>query len=107
MEDSVTNQLVQEMTVTLEPLGSLTVIIVLKTPVQTKGDLLSMLRVSSPKITREIHLKSGEVKRKSDYHEVLLCGKLQNPIVKCLKSLHDENTGNTIIPIAVKKKTAV
>ena len=33
MEDSVTSQLVQEMTVTLEPFGSLTVIVVLKTPV--------------------------------------------------------------------------
>ena len=103
----MTNQLVQEMTVTLECLGSLTVIVVLKTPVKTKGDLLSRLRITSPRITREISLKSGEVKRKGDYHEVLLCGKLWNPIVRCLKSLYDEQSGNTIIPIAVKKKTAV
>lgn len=55
----MTNQLVQEMTVTLECLGSLTVIVVLKTPVKAKGDLLSRLRITSPRITREISLQTG------------------------------------------------
>jgi hypothetical protein len=59
MEDPVTNQLVQEMTVTLECLGSLTVIVVLKTPVKAKGDLLSRLRITSPRITREISFQTG------------------------------------------------
>ena len=103
----MTKQLVQEITVTLECLSSLTLIVVLKTPVKTKGDLLSRLRITSPRITREINLSTGEAKRNSQYLEVLLCGKLQNPIVRCLRSLHDCQSGNTIIPIAVKKSTAV
>ena len=89
IEQPVTKQLISKVVLELEPGQTQSIIVVLRTPVVTKAiDMLTSLKITCSGISFiQKQLESGRRKLMEQSKEIFMCGRLENPIVICQKSL--------------------
>ena len=115
IEEPTQRSLDKAVTIRLAPHDHFDLIVVIKTPQKPSHcELLSKLRIKHLVEGRgEEEVREKRVSRDSIVSEntmavqretsVLLLGKLEDPVLTCLKSIRNEKVGHTVIPIAVKK----
>ena len=101
IEDPETNQLTDKITLTLNPNAAQTIVFVLKSPFLKHADLISQISISAGSYKQK-NLANLDQQKVENSMKVILCGRLENPIVKCNKSIFDEATQTHIIPLAVQ-----
>ncbi len=88
IEHPTTKQLMNKVTVELEASESISLVIVLKSPSVVKpANMMSMLKITTGLNFIQKHIDSGKRRMIEDYTTVILCGRLENPIVYCTKSI--------------------
>lgn len=103
MEQPQTKQLVSKLTLTLEPFQDITLVVVLKSPTVLRLiNLMSLVKITQGKTYNIKQLDSGKRVIKEDCLQVVLCGRLENPIVHCNKALLDAQLNELVIPLAVR-----
>lgn len=86
IEEPYTRSLVNEIMLELEPEEKLTLIVVLRTPLIAHANIFALLTAYRQ------HDTPKQVSDASDCIRVALCGRLQNPEVRCLKAEWDGAT---------------
>ena len=109
IEHPQTRQLLNKITIDIEPGDSQSIVVVLKTPVCTKPlDMLSSLKITCIGISFiQKQLETGRRRLQEQSKEVLLCGRLENPVVLCQKALINLDLKQSYIPLAVRKNMPI
>ena len=90
IESPQTKQLTNKVQVTLQPFEEFTIVIVLKTPsYQREINLMTLLKITQNTTITQKSLETGKRTVTEDSMQVILCGRLENPIVFCNKALVD------------------
>jgi len=65
-------------------------------------NMLSILKITQGNTYTVKSIETGKRKAVEDSMQVILCGRLENPIVYCNKALVDAKLNQAIIPMAVR-----
>lgn len=73
---------------------------IIKTPYQTPGPIVSALKITRGTYVQK-DLQKCQKRTLENATTVLICGALENPRVKCLKSIYNSAASVYTIPLAV------